>query len=255
MSAGAEPELRLDLVRLAAVGSTNDLIREAAEAGAAAGRMIVAEQQTAGRGRHGRIWQSPPGNLYASLLLRPTRPMGELASLSLVVGLVLAEAVEALGCPVRAELKWPNDVLLGDGKLAGILLEGSSADGRRCDWLIVGMGINVRAAPGVDVGYPTATLAAAGLPNVQPGDLLGALCPRLTRGLAAWERAGFAPFRDRWLARARGLGGAIELRLGQRTVQGTLEGIDMGGALLVRGADGVLEHHAAGELVLPALAG
>ena len=93
MSAGGGPELRLDVLRLATVGSTNELVRAAAEAGAAAGTMIVAEQQTAGRGRHGRIWQSPPGNLYASLLLRPAQPMGELASLSLVAGINNEEAV------------------------------------------------------------------------------------------------------------------------------------------------------------------
>ena len=255
MSAGGGPELRLDVLRLATVGSTNDLVRAAAEAGAAAGTMIVAEQQTAGRGRHGRIWQSPPGNLYASLLLRPAQPMGELASLSLVAGLVLAAAVEALRCPVPPELKWPNDVLLGDGKLAGILLEASSTDGRRCDWLIVGMGINVRAAPCVDVGYPTADLVTAGLPDVQPGDLLAALCPRLTEALTLWAGAGFAPFRERWLRRARGLGRAIELRLGDRVVQGTLAGIDADGAVLVHGADGAVERHAAGELVLSTAAG
>lgn len=246
------PPFRLEVERHGAVTSTNDLVRAAAEAGAAAGLCIVAERQTAGRGRHGRSWQSPSGNLYASLLLRPERPLAEMASLSLVVAVTLAEAIEALGCPIRPEVKWPNDVLLGGAKVAGILLEAASADRSRCDWLIVGIGVNVRTSPAGGVGYPATDLLAAGLPDVQPANLLTELLPRLERDAGSWLGQGFPPFRDAWLARARGLEQPIELRLGDRLVRGVLAGIDAQGAVLVRAAPGKLERFAAGELVVVA---
>lgn len=244
------PPFRLEAERHGAVTSTNDLVRAAAEAGAAAGLCIVAERQTAGRGRHGRTWQSPSGNLYASLLLRPERPLAEMASLSLVVAVTLAEAIEALGCPIRPEVKWPNDVLLGGAEVAGILLEAASADRGRCDWLIVGIGVNVRTSPAGGVGYPATDLLAAGLPDVQPASLLTELLPRLERDVGSWLRQGFPPFRDAWLARARGLEQPIELRLGDRLANGVLAGIDAHGAVLVRTASGKLERFAAGELVV-----
>ncbi len=109
---------------LGAVASTNDLLHERARAGADEGLVIRAEAQTAGRGRHGRSWVSPTGNLYASLLLRPLRPLDEAASLSLVIALSLAEALTQLGpqANLSPRLKWPNDVRLSGAKIAGILL-------------------------------------------------------------------------------------------------------------------------------------
>jgi biotin-[acetyl-CoA-carboxylase] ligase BirA-like protein len=134
------------LLDLATVGSTNDVARNLAEAGEPAGLFVRAERQTAGRGRHGRSWQSPPGNLYASLLLRPTRPPAEVASLSLVAALALAEAIERVSNGrIAPRLKWPNDLQVKAAKLAGILLE-MSADGRGgCAWLIMGIGVNLGA--------------------------------------------------------------------------------------------------------------
>ena len=110
--------------------------------------MVSAGEQTRGRGRHGRAWASPPGNLYASVLLRPDCAMAVAAQLSLVAGLALGEALVGLGPPaLDLQLKWPNDVLIGGAKAAGILLEGASdADGRAA-WVVVGTGVNLVSCP------------------------------------------------------------------------------------------------------------
>lgn len=239
------------VLRLGAVASTNDVARGLAEAGEPAGLVVVAERQTAGRGRHGRGWESPPGNLHASLLLRPAKPLREVASLSLVVALLLAETVEALaGGRVRPRVKWPNDVLVDGAKLAGILLEGAADGEGACRWLVVGIGVNVRTSPGGRLGHPTTDLVRCGLEDAGPEALLAALAPRLREGLDAWAAEGFAPFRERWLARAFGLGEPIELRAGSGVERGTLAGVDGDGAVLLRRPTGELDRFAAGELVL-----
>ena len=238
------------LLRLGTVASTNDVARELAESG---GRetdlFVVADRQTAGRGRLGRRWQSPPGNLHASLLLRPDRPMAEVASLSLVLALVLAETLEALSAGRLAPtVKWPNDVLLGGAKLAGILLEGAADARGRCQWLIAGIGVNVAWSPGPEVGYPTTDLRREGLGTVGPEELLRALAAPLRAALEAWAVQGLAPFRERWLARTTRQGEPIELKLGDRVVGGTFAGIDPQGAILLARVSGELERFTAGEL-------
>ena len=122
--------IRFTVETVAAVASTNDLVAARARDGAAEGLVIRAEAQTSGRGRQGRHWESPRGNLYASLLLRPHRQLQEAASLSLVIALSLAEALTQLAPPANLSpgLKWPNDVRLSGAKTAGILLENAGAD-------------------------------------------------------------------------------------------------------------------------------
>src|ERR1700727_2136985 len=122
--------------------STNDEARQLAAAGAPHGTVVHADEQSAGRGRFGRTWYSPPGNLYLSVLLRLDRPPERTPELSFVAAITVADAVDALlPKQSRATLKWPNDVLVNDGKIAGILLE--NADGAQ----IVGIGLNVLEAP------------------------------------------------------------------------------------------------------------
>jgi BirA family biotin operon repressor/biotin-[acetyl-CoA-carboxylase] ligase len=238
------------LLELAAVTSTNDVARRLAAAGEPAGLIVSAGQQTAGRGRHGRTWQSPPGNLYASLLLRPTRPAREVASLSLVTALALAEAIQkASAGRISPELKWPNDLQVGGAKLAGILLE-MEPDGRDgCAWLIVGIGVNVGSAPSVDLPYQATCLSAQGS-NATPQRLLAALAAALRPRLDDWDRDGFAGLREDWLARAVGRGGPAALRVGDRAVRGRLVDVDEAGALRLEQADGTVATYAAGEIVL-----
>lgn len=129
--------------RLGRVTSTNDVVREQARTGAPAWTAVVAEEQTAGRGREGRTWVSPPGNLYLSVLLRPELEASSVGVLPLLVGVAVAEACTSLGAPAR--LKWPNDVVVGERKLGGILVEAASSGGR-VDFVVAGIGVNLRAA-------------------------------------------------------------------------------------------------------------
>ncbi len=248
---GAELGHGFRLLELGAVTSTNDVARELADAGEPSGLFVRAERQTRGRGRLGRSWQSPAGNLYTTLLLRPRRPLAEIATLSLVTALALAEAVGTLSDGrARPRLKWPNDLLLDGAKVAGILLE-ATADGRGgCLWLLIGIGVNIAASPGAAVPYPTTHLQRAGLPELTPRQLLPALAAQLGQRLDDWERAGFAALRQGWLDRAAGLGSAAEVKLGDRVVRGRLRDVDAGGALHLELPDGSVERFAAGEIVL-----
>lgn len=234
---------------LPAVGSTNDIVRERAATGAAEGLVVTATEQLAGRGRHGRVWTSPPGNLYASLLFRPARQLGEAATLSLVIGLSLADAIEAAAGPERGpdfrlRLKWPNDVLAGEAKIAGILLENVAATGER-PAIVAGLGVNVGVAP-EGLPYPATTLGALGL-EITPAALLERLLERVAVDYAGWQAGGFRALRARWLARARGLGEPAGVRSGERTVSGRFVDVDDAGHLVLEGPNGRLALNA-GEL-------
>jgi BirA family transcriptional regulator, biotin operon repressor / biotin---[acetyl-CoA-carboxylase] ligase len=158
------------------IGSTMDLAHEAAGRGAAAGTLVIANAQDAGRGRGGRRWSSPPGHgLWMTLIERPASASG-LDVLSLRVGLHVAEAIEPLaGAPVR--LKWPNDLFAGDGKLAGILIEARWRD-RRVEWVAIGLGLNIVS--------PTDVVPAAGLaPGVTRTQALERIIPAVRTAAAA----------------------------------------------------------------------
>lgn len=232
------------------VASTNDLARDLALAGAASGQVVVAVEQTRGRGRYGRAWASPPGNLYASVMLRPRCPAADTPQLSLVAGLALAEALERLGPPGLAiTLKWPNDVLLGDAKVAGILLESASAPDGRATWVIIGTGVNLVWCPD-DVAYPATTLAREGFATtLTPSDLLVAYLAALDGWLTRWREDGFAVVREAWRGRSFGLGTVVRLRLEHEEVAGRFVGLGDGGALLLELADGRRREITTGDVV------
>ena len=175
--------------------STNSEARRRAEAGAPDGLAVVARRQTTGRGRRGRRWESPEGNLYVSLLLRPDRPLAEAALLSFVAAVALGEAVAAM-LPPEAPIafKWPNDLLVGGAKCAGMLLESSAAGAGRLDWLIVGVGVNLASHP-EGLPYPATDLAAAGAPAPTPDAALETFLERFAHWRDIWSRRGFAPVR------------------------------------------------------------
>jgi BirA family biotin operon repressor/biotin-[acetyl-CoA-carboxylase] ligase len=237
------------LERHAEVGSTNALARDHAASGEPEGLIVLASRQTAGRGRHGRGWASPEGNLYASVLLRPACPLGTAATLSLVTALSVVEALDsALGDPGRLAVKWPNDVLLDGAKLGGILLEGED-DGRGgCAWLVVGLGLNLAAAPD-GLPYAAASLAVDAGVDLAPAAFLERWLPALDARLAAWREGGFAALRPDWLARAQGLGRAVSLRLGGgEIVRGRFADLGLDGTVLIENELGCLVRYGAGEL-------
>jgi len=244
------------------VASTNDIVAERARAGDPEGLVVAAQRQTRGRGRHGRAWHSPEGNLYASFLLRSRRSLEKAASLSLVVALTLAETIEArAGGRLAPRLKWPNDVLIDGAKVAGILLESAAADtgagGRSTargdaegSVIIVGVGVNLRHGP-FTAAYPVTTLAAEGL-ELAPADLLEPFLDRLAPAVGRWRREGFAAFREAWLARAHGLGRKGGLRIGREERQGSFVAIDADGAIVLETAAGEHVRMSAGELFFSA---
>jgi len=237
---------------LGTVGSTSEELRVLAEAGASEGCMVVAEQQDRGRGRSGRQWVSPAGNLYVSFLLRPDRGAAEAAQLSFLVAVALAEALESSSpAGIDFRLKWPNDVLANGRKIAGILLESALA-GDRVAWVIAGVGVNLASHP-EDTRWPATDLAALGR-RAEPREVLETFAAAFPPRYRQWLRDGFAPLREAWLARAAGLGGSIEVKLGSETLSGRFDDLDASGALALVLAGGGRRLIAAGEIQFPAVA-
>lgn len=229
------------------LGSTNDEARRLAEAGAAHGTVVHADKQSAGRGRFSRRWFSPPGNLYVSIVLRLDGSPARMVELGFLAALAVADAVDALlPKQVRASLKWPNDVLVRGGKIAGILLEQTG------DIKILGIGLNVLHAPS-DAGYPTATIVGAGGLATVDGTR-DKLLANLGHWLQVWQQDGFPPIRAAWLARAHPPGSPLSVRLSDRFVDGVFVGLDEDGALLLDTPQG-RGRIVAGDVRLDAAAG
>lgn len=220
------------LDRRGSVGSTNDEAMALARAGSPSRVWVVADRQERGRGRSGRGWTSPPGNLYASLLLVDPCEPHRAPQLGFVAGVALHRAVsEAVpyGVPGLA-LKWPNDLLRDGAKVAGILVEGLSQAAAGGLSAVIGLGVNLASHP-VGQAYPAADLSDTGL-DLQT--LFETLSRSMAEALALWDRgAGFARIREAWLARAGGLGGEIEVRRPAGTLRGTFRDIDAEGRLVL----------------------
>lgn len=205
---------------------------------------ILAGEQTAGRGRRAREWASPPGNFYGTLLMQPRDSADKVALRSFAAALALREAFVAVtGLPEAFALKWPNDVLLNGGKVAGILLESMGA-GQGVAHLAIGIGVNLIGAPdasAVEAGAvaPVSLLAETGA-RVTPEGFLDALAPAFARWEAVLVSQGFAPLRTEWLAHAARLGEVIRARTGTAERQGVFETIDATGALMLRQAQGTI---------------
>ena len=235
------------LLRYGELDSTNDEAKRLADAGAPAWSVIVADSQRAGRGRRGRSWQSPPGNLYMSAILRPSTSLAAAAQLGFAAALAVGEAlVPSLPHASVLCYKWPNDVLVDGAKIAGILLESAAGAGQGVDWVVAGIGINLASYPQETV-YPATSLAALGASEVLPDRLLPELVDALRAWVERWEAEGFEPVRRAWLERALGLGGSLGVRLPRESVTGRFVDLDRDGALLLETATGP-RRIAAGEI-------
>ena len=237
---------------LAETTSTNDEAKRGAKAGEAHGATWVAESQTAGRGRQGRSWVSPRGeNLLFSVLVRVTCPPARLPPLALVAGLAARDAIARAAPEREVQIKWPNDVVVGGKKVAGVLVE-ATLQGSTVEALVVGVGINVHTRDFPDDLAPRATSVAL-LASRPPdrGELLADVLAGLDRDLELVASRGLGLVHSR-LARADALRGAP---VTSDSGAGIAEGIDADGRLLVRRADGVLARWVAGEVHLGARAG
>lgn len=202
---------------------------------------FLSHEQTAGTGRRGRLWDSQKGNFAASLLIRPQATPDKLALRSFVAALALYDAL--VECTGRADiftLKWPNDVLLNGGKLAGILLE-TLAEGADRYALIIGIGVNLKSVPNAAALEPTAlppkSLSQETGLNITPESFLDALAV----SYASWENTlqtyGFAPIRQAWLSKAANIGKPITARLPKHQIEGIFKTVDETGALILQATD------------------
>jgi len=232
------------------IGSTNDRARELAEEGAEHGEVVIAEAQTAGRGRRGRVWASPPRkNLYFSVVLRPDLPPARAPELTLVASVAICEALRQAG--VQAGIKWPNDLLASGKKVAGILTE-LAAEPDRVSWVVLGVGVNVNARiedfPEELRAEATSVLIERGQPA--PRALLAAACfTAIEDWVDRHADEGFGAVREAWRERSVTLGREVVVKVDGREIAGTAEDIDEGGALLVRGRAGV-ERIVSGDVAL-----
>lgn len=200
-----------------------------------------ADVQTGGRGRRGRAWSSLPGNLFASVLVKLRPGEGPAQQLSFVAAVALARTLDTWVAFDRLTLKWPNDVMLGAVKVAGILLEGQLGA------TVIGFGVNLAAHPG-DSERPATSLAGAGLLPPPAGAVAERLAATFAATRAEWQAEGFAAIREAWLARAAGLGLPLVARLGTETLSGVFEGLAADGALQLRLDNGTLRAIHAGEV-------
>lgn len=247
----------------AAVESTMDAARERAENGAVEGLVVHGLEQTGGRGRHGNQWASPRGNLYMSVVLRPNKPFVCFGQMAFVAALALVRAYERAGVEESVlDIKWPNDVLLGGRKGAGILLE-AGGDG---SFMVLGIGVNIALAPperarlldfvegGIDrshggtVAKPEAETDAGGQTDALIIAFRDEVLAALSAVYAQWHEEGFEPIRQAWLKRAAFLGEVITARLPHERVEGVFMGIDPNGALLIKQNSGITRSITSGEV-------
>jgi BirA family biotin operon repressor/biotin-[acetyl-CoA-carboxylase] ligase len=226
------------------VGSTNAEGLASARSGERGPLWLVSDHQISGRGRRNRAWVSPRGNLASSILEVIDVPPAIAATLGFASGVAMADALSALG--VTAELKWPNDVLLNGAKLCGILLEAETvADGRLA--VVVGIGTNIVGAP-QGTPYPAASLSDAGF-SISASQLFAALSDSWVESRRLWDNGrGMPALRTRWLSYAAGIGKAVSIQVGGRTIAGIFETIDENGHLIVLTNEGRRMPIASGEV-------
>lgn len=221
------------------IGSTNDEARRLARAGGADRTVVWALQQTAGRGRRGRHWASPTGNLYASLILRPLRFSERAPQLGFAAALAIGDALgETVPGIAGSACKWPNDVLLAGHKIAGILLEAEAGAAEAASFLILGVGVNLASAP-PDAEFPATSVADAGYPPPAAATVIESFVRHFSAWARRWREEGFAPLREAWLARAVGVGEPIRVRLDPETLYGKFVDIDDQGTMLLETERGI----------------
>jgi BirA family transcriptional regulator, biotin operon repressor / biotin---[acetyl-CoA-carboxylase] ligase len=232
------------------IGSTNDEAKRLADSGAPEGLLVVAEEQTAGRGRTGRTWITPLGQALAiSLILRPANlPLEQATRLTMLAGVAVCQAVEQ-ACALHPQLKWPNDVLLSGKKVAGLLLE-TALQGDQLDYAVLGLGLNVNFAPPAGtVDFPATSLQAEAGTEFDRMPLLRAILEQL-EALYPLVSAPNQALYQAYSARLAMVGEPIVVRTAEGDQAGRLEGVTPDGALLLKQADGQTLKLLAGDVRL-----
>lgn len=232
------------------IDSTNSYARQLGEAGRAEGSVVIADQQTAGRGRLGRNWVSPAGvNLYCSVLLRPQIPVQQAPQLTFLSAVSVAETLEKV-CGLRTQVKWPNDVLADGLKIAGLLNE-MSAETELVHFVVLGMGINLNMTAEQlpeRQNYPATSAVLLTGRLVDRCAFARELLETLDHYYVELVSAGFAPIRKRWEARCNIMNQQVRVVQGTVVQTGTVVGIDSDGALLLQGEDGLVSKIISGDV-------
>lgn len=239
---------RVPIIAFDEIDSTNAEARRRAEAGQTGPLWITGAVQTAGRGRRGRGWETPVGNLAATCLFITDKPAAEAAQVSFVAALAVSDLARAIAPKARVALKWPNDLLVEGGKASGILVESGPRDGGL--WLAVGIGVNLVHAPPFAPGMTVTPIAFSEVVPAPPtpGEAISILAEAFERWRSLWIAGGFAPIAAAWTDRAHGLGAPCTARLPAETVSGVAEGLDADGALRLRLASGEVRRITAGDV-------
>lgn len=225
--------------------STQDIVQERALIGDPEGYVLQALQQEDARGRHGNKWSAPLGNLYMSILLRPDCGLNNAGQLSFVVAVALSKALDPYIDPKKhtKTLKWPNDVYIDGLKLSGILLESNLDNQGGLESIVLGIGVNIFAAPELAISLQDAAQKPVYI-NVFRDELLAHLGAVYTQ----WQAEGFVAIRDAWLEEAHGLDAPITARLPNATIKGSFRGIDDDGALKLEDDKGEIHIIRAGDV-------
>jgi len=222
------------LLSFDSLDSTNEEAKRLAKGGGCHGAVVWARQQTGGKGRLGRNWVSAEGNLFVSILLQPEKSLAEFSQLSFVAAVAAIEAVEGmLPQGLTLQCKWPNDILLDERKLGGILLESFKAEASGKSWVVVGVGINVDSFP-PRTEFPATCLKEAGVELVSAKIILSRFVHHFIERYNEWNLKGFAPIRKKWTQVAWGLDSRICARLPEGNIEGICQGIDAQGGLWLR---------------------
>lgn len=229
------------------IKSTQDIVKGMGDLGHPEGMVVRAAEQTGGVGRHGRKWVSEKGNLFMSVLLRPSCTVQEVGQLSLMAGVAVAKAVALhVSEPGAVLLKWPNDIYIKDEKCAGILLETSLGSNRSVKWLAIGVGLNLVSAP---KGLGTCLKDhAAKVPK--PDKMCAEVLKQLNTCYDLWSREGIAEIRKQWLKMGHKKGDRIKIKVGPQIEQGRFYDVDEEGSLLLQDSDLRVKKVTAGEVYI-----
>lgn len=222
------------LVAFDTIGSTNDELKQRAiQANAPEGSVVWALEQTSGKGRQKRNWESVPGNMYCSVLLRPNCDMAEAAQIGFLPVIAAGEALAGLlGNAASLRYKWPNDLLLNRKKISGALLEAGAGQNGLAAWVIVGCGINLAHYPD-DTRFPATSVRHELNQNIEIGDMVSAYVRNLANWYGRWQEEGFQPVRAAWLASAHKFDEPLIVESGAETITGPFRDLDENGALVI----------------------
>lgn len=237
--------------------STNAEAKRHAENGGTHGAVVWSHQQTSGKGRMGREWISPEGNLYVSVLLQPTCSLAERTQLAFLTAVAMLDTLEPiLGEAGEVSCKWPNDILLDGKKIGGILLESFQTTndfGRTQEWVVIGLGLNIMQYPESGLRYPATSLKAAGIELISAKIVLSRFVYNFIMRYDAWQEDGFASIREAWAEHAYGINELVHVEVGDEKVTGVYESIDDNGSLMLSVAGKPAIPINAGDVTFPSI--